>query len=1187
MLSCKSFSQRPEPCRFLKLVVAGLLLVVLPLLSQTFFGSILGTVTDSSGSPIPAATVTLTNVDTGERHSMETSETGDYRFINFVPGNYRVDIEKTGFKRYGRDQVKVEVEGAIRIDAAMQLGDLTQSIEVNAQTPLLQTENATQGQVVQGRSIQELPLNGRNVLNLVALAPGVVPQGNSMTPLTGQNVFSAGNYQIGGGTANQSATLFDGVPVNTNYGNAVVLVPSQDVVQEFRVQTNNNTAEYGAFTGGVINIASKSGGNDFHGSTYEFLRNRVLNATDFFTNANSQPKPAFTQNQFGVTFGGPIRKDKTFFFAGYEGYRQRYGRMYFVTVPTLKNLNGDFSDIHNSSGATVPIYDPLTQCGQYSNPACTSSTVQRAPFPNNIIPANRINPVSSKLLGYPLYAQPNIPGNPLTQQFNFSKNATTGGDYNQWNIRGDHSVSEKQRIFARFTRWDSTNAPADPYGNGLYAGDPVSPEAFITHQAVLGDTYTFSPTLVGDFRIAYMRWFYNRTPQSKVGLPLASMFGLPSYFDQIPTLDGLENINVVPRINASGYSVGGTGLLRAANNTYVITPTLTWINGRHTLKFGADLRRQDVNYFQNNTPSGNFNFDPGFTARNGISPGATGNSFASFLLGYPSATNASQVQIAPLTAGSMRYQGYFVNDSLQLTNKLTINAGVRWEIPGVYTERYDRLATFDQTMVNPALQGITINGAPVPGAFVLVNTRDHPSRGLRPEKFGLFAPRLGIAYRLNDKTVIRTGAGIFYIPATVKFEEGPYANPVNNIQNVMVSSINGGVTPLNTLSNPFPNGFIAAPGRDPSFQRLLLGGSSRAPRQYERYGYTGQWNFAIQHEFIGGITFEAAYAGLRGVHLPINDYQMNQLPDQYLALGSQLMAQVPNPFYGSIANGALSQRTVQQQLLLRPFPEYTSVPNPTGRFGVSSYHALQLKAEKRFGAGGTVLGTYTFSKVLSDVESNTSGWLDSATGVGGIQNNNNLNLEKSQSSFDVHQRFVLSYVVDLPFGKGQKFLSGVHGFTDKVVSGWGVNGVTTLQMGFPLALTASPNSYIFGGGLRPNVVPGCDAVKSGATQDRLLAYFDTSCFSFPTPYTYGTESRTDPRLRGPGIANWDFALFKKTPITERFNLEFRAEIFNLFNRVQFGTPDRTFTTNANSTFGRITTQANNPRLIQLALRLAF
>jgi hypothetical protein len=568
-----------------------------------------------------------------------------------------------------------------------------------------------------------------------------------------------------------------------------------------------------------------------------------------------------------------------------------------------------------------------------------------------------------------------------------------------------------------------------------------------------------------------------------------------------------------------------------------------------------------------------------------LSPGATGNSFASFLLGYPA--NGSNVQISPPTAGSLRYQGYFVNDQFQISNKLTVNMGVRWEIPGVYTERFDRLATFDPTMVNPLLQGINVNGSPAKGAFVLVGTQNHPDRGLRPEKFGLFAPRLGVAYRVSDKTVIRTGGGIFYIPATVKFEEGPYGNPVNYIQNQLINTINSSVTPLNTLSNPYPGGLIGAPGRNSNFQSVLLGGSLRAPLQFQSYGYTAQWNLAIQHEFAGGITVEAAYAALKGTHLPINDYQMNQLPDQYLPLGSNLQTLVPNPFFGTITTGALSQPTVQRQLLLRPFPEYTSLQNPTGNFGNSSYHSLQLKAEKRFGSGGVLLGTYTFSKIISNVESNTSGWLDSATGTGGIQDNNNLVLEKSLSSFDSRQRFVLSYVLDLPFGHGKRFLPNVQGAADKLVSGWGVNGVTTLQMGFPLALTATPNNFIFGGGLRPNVISGCDPVKSGAIQDRLLSYFNTSCFSLPAPYTYGTEGRTDPRLRGPGIANSDFALFKKTPLTERFNLEFRAEIFNIFNRVQFGTPDRTFTTNANSTFGRITTQANQPRLVQMALRLQF
>ncbi len=1021
----KGIQQTMPSCKFY--VLSSLLLLTASLSGQTFYGSIVGTVTDASSAAVQGATVTLTNNGTSERKSAETDAAGAYRFVNLVPGNYKVEVERPGFKRYTRDQIVVAVESAVRVDLAMQVGDVSQTVEVTAAAPLMQTENASLSQVVQGRAIEETPLNGRNVLNLVALAPGVVPQGSSEGSLTGKNVFAAGNYQIGGGTANQSATYLDGVPVNDTYGNIVALVPSQDSVSEFRVQTNNNSAEYGRYTGGVINMASKSGSNEIHGSAYEFLRNRSLNAGSFFANKTGAGKPAFTQNQFGATAGGPVRKDKIFFFAGYEGYRQRQGALFLNTVPTAEMRKGDFSDLRNAAGTVVPIYDALTNCGQLSNPACAAgATVQRTPFAGNIVPASRIDPVARKLLDFPIYALPNIPGTPFTRTFNYSRNATTGGDNDQLNLRGDWNVSSKQRLLARYSRWKSSNTPVDVYGNGQRNGDPFSPEAFTTDQAVLADTYTLTPTTILDVRLGFMRWFYARTP-GNLAIPLSKTFGLPTYFDQLPALDGVDPVATVPSINSTGFNVIGTGLLFARDNSYSITPSLTKIMGRHTLKFGAEMRRQDINYYQNNTTGGTFSFDNVFTSQNGLSPGSTGNSMASFLLGYAS---AGTVQTSPFTAGSMRYQGYFVNDTIQASSKLTLTLGLRWEIPGVYTERFDRLVNFDANLVNPALPGVTLNGSPVKGAFVLVNTEGHPERGLRPEHYNLFAPRVGVAYRLTDKTVIRTGGGVFFIPSNVNFPEGPYGNVVNYVNNVMVNTVNGSVTPANTLSNPFPDGFLPPPGRNPSFQRLLLGGNNRAPFRNTNYGYTGQWNFTVQHQFGQGIAVEAAYAGLRGIHLPQGSFQLNSIPEQYLSLGTQLQQTVPNPFYGLIPNGTLSQPNVPRGQLLLPFPQYTALPDPGAYRGNSTYHSLQMKAEKRFSSGGTLLASYTFSKVLADIETLTS-WLDSANGVAGVQNWNNFRAERALSSFDSRQRLVVSYVLDLPVGKGKKLLSGVTGIGDR------------------------------------------------------------------------------------------------------------------------------------------------------------
>ncbi|MBV8810799.1 MAG: hypothetical protein JO033_19195 [Acidobacteriaceae bacterium] len=1028
-------------------------------------------------------------------------------------------------------------------------------------------------------------MNGRNVLNLAEIAPGVVPQGSADGSLTGKNVFSAGNYQIGGGTANQSAEFLDGVPVNITYGNIVALVPTQDSVSEFRVQTNNNTAEYGRYTGGVINLTSKSGTNDFHGSAYEFLRNKVLNATNFFANQSGAGRAPFIQNQFGANLGGPIIKDKTFFFFSYEGFRARQGVLFVETVPTVPQLSGDFSGYLNSSGAQIPIYDPRTQCGAYGNAACGSATVQRAPFPNNIIPASRLNPVALKFLAFPEYAKPNTAGQQYTNNFNFARNAATGGDNDQFNIRGDHQFSEKQRILARYTRWQSTNLPVDVYGNGLRNGDPYSPEHFVTIQAVLADTYVFSPRVVLDVRGGFTRWDYTRIPGT-LGLDPATL-GFPAYYSQVPVLNGLSPSTTLPTIGISSPTINaiGTGLLLGHDDTYALTPTLTYINGRHTWKFGAEVHKNELNYFQNNSPGGTYSFDNLITSRNALNSGATGSGLASFELGLPN--NSSLLQTSSFTFATLYYQGYFATDTFQVSNKLTLTLGLRWEIPGVYTERYDRQVTFNFTEPNPALNGILVNGKPVVGAFDLVNTPNHPERGLNPEHFDLFAPRVGVAYRLSDRTVIRTGGGIFYSPSTIAFPQGPYGNPADYFTNPVAGSLDSFVTYQNTLSNPFPNGLLPPPGRNPVYQQAFLGTSlgGHADPYQTPYPYTYQWNFTIQHQFPRDLSLEAGYSGLRGIHLGLGR-QYDQINPQYLSLGSQLKNNVPNPFYGTITYGNLSFPTVQYGQLLLPYPQYTSVSAPADYSGDSTYHSLQVKVEKRFHSGGTLLGSYTFSKVLSNAETLTT-WLDSPTGVAGIQNWYNLQGEKSLSSFDSRQRLVVSYVYDLPIGKGQKFFANVQGVTDKLISGWGINGLTTFQMGFPLGITATPNTTGLNTGLRPNVVGGCNKTISGSAQSRINQWFNTSCFSLPAPYTFGNEARTDPVLRGPGIANYDFALYKRTAFTERINLEFRVEAFNLFNRVQFGQPNLVYTTAANSTFGVISSQLNQPRLLQMALRLRY
>lgn len=1134
-------------------------------LSQTFYGSIVGTVTDPSGATVPSAVVVLTNIGTAERRNAVTDNDGNYQFVNLVPGRYRVDIERTGFKHLTRDEILVEVQSAVRIDAVMQVGEIGQVVEVQAQTPLLQTESSALGQVVDSRKVQEMPLNGRNVLNLVALVPGVVPQGNAMANPTGQNIFAFGNYQIGGGIAGQNAAYIDGATLNVAQGSLVAIIPTQDAMQEFRVQTNNLGPEFGRFTGGVINLTSKSGSNSFHGSAYEFLRNKVLNANTFFNNRSGTGRPAFTQNQYGVNIGGPIVRDKTFFFASYEGFRQRQGQSFILTVPTAAMRAGDFSNARNAAGNLITIYDPLTTCGQLGNPACVSGQPLRQPFPNNMIPLSRLDPTARVLTS--LWAQPNTTGQQFTNVNNFSTNASVGGNNDQWNIRGDHAVSDKQRLFARFTYWSNLNLPIDPYRTQVCL-DRCS-ETFEVPQAVVGNTYSFSPTTIGDLRIAFLRFSYQRTPES-LGVDLTE-YGWPAF------LNNQVSFRVVPTPVVQGYSdifssQGPGSRIIQHNDSYSIYPSLTKIASRHTLKFGAEVRRQITNYIQSNIGSGIYNFDNLFTAVSPFAPAGTGLGFASFMLGYGASGNV--VTPSPYSARNY-YAGLYASDTFQITQKLTLNYGLRWELPFPFVERYDRYTILNLTDPSPLAAA---TGLPIKGRLGLVNSAERGSRYGADMHWTLFAPRLGFAYRLTNKTVVRGGYGIFFAQ-----NDGAGGGQLYSITGLWVPTTDGSVTPANPLSNPYPNGILQPPQRDPNYQTALLGLGVSAPMPGDQnYPYTQQWNFGVQREVGDGTAIEVAYAGSKGTHL-LGGPVLNQLPDQYLALGTQLQQQVPNPFYGLIpsVNGTLGAPTVSYGQLLRPYPQYTGVTEANNGNRDTIYHSMAVKVQKRFRSGGTILGAYTWSKFLGNIESGM-GWLE--YNIAGIQNNNNLKLERSLSSFDTPHRLTVSYVLDLPFGRGKRWLAGTSGAMDRFI-GWGLNGVTTLQSGFPLGIsTASNLTNSFGGGSRPNVVAGCEKSVDGSAQSRLSRWFNTSCFVAPPAFTFGNESRTDPNLRAHGIANYDFAIFKNTAFSERVGLQFRTEFFNLFNRVQFAPPGLAV---GNPQFGVIGGQANQPRLVQFALRLQY
>jgi hypothetical protein len=1135
-------------------VVGVLFLLSGTLTAQNSYGSTVGTITDHSGAVVGGATVVLTNIDTGDKRAATTNGNGDYQFVNLPPGNYRVDVGSGGFKHFTRTNVLVLVQGSTRVDAVLDLGDVNQTVEVSSQAPLLETQQATVGQAVAGRAVTELPLNGRDVFNLLALAPGVVPQGQALNgnPVTsGLSTFAWGNYQISGGIPNTGATFIDGAPINSGYINAVALVPTQDSVQEFRVESNNIGPEFGGTTDGVITMATKSGTNVFHGTAYDFLRNTVLNANTFFSNRANLPRPAFIQNQFGATLGGPIKKDKVFFFGSYEGVRAAIGSTSTSTVPTLAERTGNFSS------STTPVTDP----GQFNKSGGFVPSPAGTTFPGNIISSGRIDPTAQVMLQY--WPLPNLPGTSNNYTFNY----TTHPYGSQYVARLDWNASQKQRIFARYTYWSGLSPGGLPYG---YINNP-SRTSVATHQAVLGDSYTLNPTTNLDLRLSYLRYTFL---SGATGIPFDIGFtGWPTA--QIAQL----NNPVIPSIQVSGFSGNGGGgqYIDAVEDNDALSGSLTKILGRHTLIFGGEFRRVPNNYGQTNSQDvETFNFTNAFT----------GNPFASYLLGLPQSTITENII---LVAAEAKYAGAYLGDTFQVTNRLTLNAGIRWEYPGYWTERHDRQTVFQPNETNPLA---STTGLSLQGNVDLVNTQAYRRRTNVLPHYDLFSPRFGLAYRLADRTVVRSGFAILYAPtAAIQQNAQPYQSPVN----LAFTQINTSTEPVNSLSNPFPGGVLQPVGRSANYLNVVQGQSVVTSIPNEAATYVEQWNLDFQQDLGYQTLLDIAYVANHGVHQQapagVNDngFGLDSLPDSALALGSALLTPVPNPFYGLIPSGNLSGSTIPAGQLLRPYPQYYNLNNPANTVASSSYNSLQIKVEKRFKQGGMLLADYTWAKDVGTADTQT-GFLEGGVQEGQFQNWNNIPGEYSQLSYNVPHRFVLSYVLDLPFGKGRRFLGQTSGFLDKAVSGWGVDGITTVQSGFPLVLTAQP-TYIssnFGAGTpRPNIVVNCSKGISGGSVAKLSGWFNTSCFTQPSNFGYGNENRVDSQLRASGVGNADLSLFKGTALNERFNLQFRAEIFNLFNRVQFSYPNTVCCSNTNASFGVVSGQNNQPRELQFALRLNY
>jgi hypothetical protein len=1131
---------------------------------QNITGSFLGTVTDASGASVPNARVEAVETRTGIQTRAQTDTAGFYQLTYLRPGEYRLTVSATGFKTAIRESLRLQVEDRMRVDFALEIGDTNVSINVTAETPLVQSETASLGQVVSTRSVQELPIKGRNVFDLIGLTAGVQvnPRAIGSTASTGDvgaPLFVLSDISINGGRFRTNEYLVDGVSIMLPENNNFAISPTPDGTQEFKVLTNSFGPQFGRSGGGVINVVTRSGANDFHGSAFWFFRNDRLRANNFFSNARNQARPVFHFNMFGAAVGGPIVENRTFFFGDYQGHREDIGGgAGILTVPTEAQKSGNFAGLLNSAGAPVTIYDPFST-------RSVPGGFTRDPFAGNIVPGGQQSRVARNLLGF--MPNPNRAGEGPAKINNYVWNPKSFVDSDQWSARIDHRFSDKHNLFGRISRNTGNTGQSGPFDSiaDTVLGTTVSRAL----TGVVNMTSTLSATRILNWRLGATRRFEGRTPRSSGQVDLTTL-GFPS------SIAAAAQEQIFPTISIANYTGLGAPAgdrIRRGNDIYTLVAEQVEYQGRHTLTWGGDARMYNQTPFQGGIPSGSYSF--GLAQTQGANPLVAsltaGNGLASLLTGFGSGS----IDLVPAGAIRNMYYGLFFNDDIRL-NRLTINLGLRWEYEQPRTERYNRFGTFDFDAPFP----IAVPTLPNLRGTLRLAGQDGEPRGQFNSTWMNFGPRIGMAYRVNNSTVVRSGYAIFFAPRFGTTGAQNFGMPGAQIVTPWVSSVDG-VTPLNLLDNPFPQGLLQAPNT-PVYRTQLGLGVLIMDRGNTSNIYNQQWNFTVQRQLPGELLIEAGYAGNKGTRIPVS-IDFNQLDPVYQSLGAGLNQQVTNPFFGIATTGILAQRTVAQSQLLRPYPQYTSVstnsPAVAQNMGSSSYHSFVLRAEKRFSAGYNVLVTYTNSKLIDNGSGRIFG--ESAF-VPPVQNRYNLAAERSLSEGDVSQRLVMSHTVQLPFGRGQKWGASAPWAADLIIGGWSLTGAYIWNTGFPLALTSTGNSGVGSAVLRPNST-GQSAALSGSPQSRLSRYFDTSQFTVPAPFTFGNVARTLPDVRGPSRVNYDLAVQKLFSIREPVGLMFRAEAFNLTNTPYFFTPGEGL---GSPTFGVINS-ATGERQIQFSLKLLF
>ena len=1120
--------------------------------AQSYYGGLRGTVVDQNGGALVNAKVTLTDQATGAQRSALTSQSGEYLFGELVPSTYTVAVEAPGFKRFDRKDVIVGTQQQVSIDATLQLGAVSETVQVTEEVPLVETANASQGQVLDNQKVTELPNLGRNPFMLSKLVQNVVPVGN---PAYNRMEDQSGSSQISiaGGPVRGNNYLIDGIPI-TDALNRAIIIPSLEAVQEVKIQANTYDAEMARTGGGMFNTLMKSGTNSYHGSLYGHLRRTDWDANSFFSNAAGLPVANQPNDTWGASFGGRVYipklydgKNKTFFFLGFEHYDDTQSASSTFVTPTALERVGDFSK------SSVILYDPLD----------TVNGV-RQPFAGNVIPSSRLNPVGLAI------AATYMP--PQTQPASYGASDLTGAATlpcraAQYTAKLDEDFTQWWRASLGYQRYFSLEP-----GNTWFT-TVSTPDQWRLLRRVdsteINNLFTINPTTVLTVRYGFNR-FPNTEYDVSQGYSLANL-GFPANIaGTVP-----HALSAFPVVNMTNmYSMVGAGQnfyydLASKNFSTNVSKFL----GRHNLKFGFDYRRILDSGDNFNDESGNYSFNGIFTKSAPTSSGSGGADLADLLLGYPS---SGAIYTASKLNYVANYYGLYVQDDFRVTKRLTLNIGMRWEHEAGLSETHNgELVNFNGTLANPLaanVTGIAPKGVPVyAGNGVTTVSNPYGSK---------WGPRFGLAYSITPKTVVRAGYGIFWAP---QFAVSTPPATVGYAQTTTyIASTDNNATPASSLSNPFPTGILQPAGN--SLGNLSgIGQPISLADPRARSPYTQQYSLDIQRQLKWGIGTEIGYVGSHSSHMVLGSANVNEnaLYPQLLSLGSALTQSVANPFYNNGGTGVIGTANVQASQLLLPYPTYGAINLTFSGYDKARYDSLVVKAQKSLGNGLTMLSTFTWSRNWDASGGGAGNTLNA--GNTGPQNPYNLNAEYAFSNIDTPFRWSTSLSYALPFGKGKAMLNKGR-VTDYVVGGWSVNTVSIYQSGFPLQITQSTNfNSAFGyASQRPNAT-GTSAATSGSLEQRLSGYINKAAFSTAPQFTFGDLGRTLD-MRGPGQANWDMSVFKNFVFKETFKAQFRMEALNAFNTPLFYGPNVSF---GSSTFGKITTQANFSRQLQMALRFSF